>query len=114
MAHADASDKFDEAIAAVQKHMLTVIDLAPADFKGRCAAAEQPRTFEEIHRITAFFEIERGRKTGESRPDDRYTLRAHTPNHALTIAPIFSVLERPARSCSGSVGSRSIFSRIRS
>jgi hypothetical protein len=94
--------------------VLTVVDFTAADFKRRRASAQQSRAFKDFHFKAALLEFECGRESGKARTYDRHTLGAHSPSHARTIAPIFSVLERPARSCKGSEGSRSIFSRIRS
>lgn len=107
--HADALDERDESIAAVQKHVLPVVDLTSADFERGCATAQEPRALEDLDVIAPIAQIERGREPREAGSDNRYT-----PSQARTIAPIFSVLESPARRCNGNVGSRSIFSRMRS
>lgn len=50
-AHANLVDEGDEAIAAVQKDVLSVVDLAPGDFERRRAPTEEPRTLEDLDLI---------------------------------------------------------------
>jgi hypothetical protein len=114
MAHANPLDEADEVVAAVQEDVLAIVDLAIADFKRRRTAAQQPRALVDFDLVPAFAKLECRTKSRKPRTDDRDSLGAHSPSHARTIAPIFSVRERPARAWSGKDGSRSIFSRMRS
>ena len=110
MPHADTFDEANEVVAAVQVDVLAVVDLAAADFKRGRTPAQQPGAFVDFDVVPAFAQFECRTQSRKPRTDDRYMPRAHSPSHARTIAPIFSVRERPARAWSGKDGSRSISS----